>query len=185
MVCLVHWWIGSLDTSTFVRLIQWQREPLILTRYACVLIGLLLVPAVAMPQSNGVAAVGYWVTPNFSSIVRVTTCDDSRLCAELVWLYEVSIDGRKMLDKDNPDESLRNRPIVGLELFQNMKADAAGWSGRIYNPGDGRRYKASVTQPDRHRLKLRGCWGPFCKRQTWRRLSTVDIPTEAALSANR
>ncbi len=153
----------------------------------------LLLPTMAMSQSTGVAqgaansiaAVGYWVTPNFSSIIRITTCKESQLCAELVWLYEVSIDGRRMLDKDNPDESLRRRPIVGLELFRNMKATRSGWSGRIYNPGDGRRYKATVTQPARHQLKLRGCWGPFCKRQTWRRLSTVKMPTEGQLSARR
>ena len=129
---------------------------------------------------------GYWVTPNFSSIVRVDRCGDAgELCSELVWLYEVAIDKRSMLDKKNPNESLRDRPMVGLALFTNLRVTDSGWRGRIYNPGDGRRYRASISQPDANRLRLRGCWGPFCKRQTWRRLRTVTMPTEAILERSR
>lgn len=125
---------------------------------------------------------GYWVTPNFSSVVRVDFCGEGQdLCGELVWLYEVSIDGKRMLDKRNPDESRRDRPLVGLSLFSRLPLDDGAWRGRIYNPGDGRRYRASIRQPDANRLRLRGCWGPFCKRQTWRRLSSVTLPTQESL----
>lgn len=127
---------------------------------------------------------GYWVTPNFSSVVRVQPCDAGEgLCAELVWMYEVAIDGKRMLDKKNPDESLRSRSLIGVSLFKRLRQSDGVWRGRIYNPGDGRHYRASLQQPDANRLRLRGCWGPFCKRQTWRRLNSVRLPTQQELES--
>lgn len=157
----------------------------ILGRVAGIVVGALLMTSTsALAQEPDPA--GYWVTPDFSSIIEVAPCGDSgALCAELVWLYELATGRRSRLDKKNPNESLRDRPMVGLSLFRNMTPTDSGWKGRIYNPGDGRSYRTSITQPDINRLRLRGCWGPFCKRQTWRRLSTVTIPTEESLKRSR
>lgn len=147
----------------------------------------LLCMAGAQADDHALAKVaeGYWVTPNFSSIVRVYTCAQSSLCAELAWMYEVGVEGKRMLDEKNPDERLRDKSLIGLSLFTDMSLEEGRWAGRIYNPADGRQYRASITQANKNRLRLRGCWGPFCKRQTWRRLSTVKMPGEAELERQR
>ena len=58
-----------------------------------------------------------------------------------------------------------------------MRADGERWRGRIYNPEDGRSYRATLTPRSANVLRLRGCWGPFCRNQTWRRLESIALPT--------
>ena len=127
---------------------------------------------------------GFWATSNLTSIVEITACD-SALCAEIAWLWDVSVAGRQMLDKKNPQKSKQKNPLVGRQLFSRFNKDGDRWQGRIYNPEDGRTYRASVTARGRNALRVKGCWGPFCLTQTWRRLQTVSIPTEDDLESRR
>ena len=132
----------------------------------------------ASAQPRGVE--GLWVTPGYGSVVRVTREGDA-LEAVVVWLWRDAIDGRRTLDENNPAESRRERPLLGLSLFRNVDRDGDGWRGRIYNPEDGRRYRATLTQRSANLLRLRGCWGPFCRTQWWRRLGSFSLPTPAEL----
>ena len=127
---------------------------------------------------------GFWVTPNFSSIVEVSDCTNS-LCAEIAWLWQVSIAGRQLFDKKNPDSAKHRQTLIGLQLFKQFKPDGNNWRGRIYNPEDGRSYRASIRQINPDVLFVRGCWGPFCRSQRWRRLSSVSMPSEAELKLRK
>ena len=136
-----------------------------------------LVLAGARPASAASdPAEGLWVTSNFASVVELSRCEAS-LCARLVWLWDVGVAGRRKLDGENPDERLRGRPLVGLPLFERFRSDDDAWKGRIYNPEDGRTYRATLVQRGRDVLRLRGCYGPFCRSQTWRRLGSFTLPT--------
>jgi uncharacterized protein (DUF2147 family) len=57
-------------------------------------------------------------------------------------------------------------------LISGFTADGDAWSGgKIYNPDDGKTYKAKVTPVDANTLKVRGCvFVPLCKTQTWTRV---------------
>jgi len=127
---------------------------------------------------------GYWATSNLTSVVEVSQCDDS-LCAEIAWLWDIAVAGRKMLDEKNPQSSKQKKSLLGLQLFSRFKKEDEIWKGRIYNPEDGRTYRASVTARSKNILRVKGCWGPFCLTQTWRRLRSVDVPTEAALKLRK
>ena len=127
---------------------------------------------------------GYWATSNLTSIIEVTRCEDS-LCAEIVWLWDVSVAGRKMLDEKNPQTSKQKKTLIGLQLFSRFSKDGNTWRGRIYNPEDGRTYRASVTLRSKNILRVKGCWGPFCLTQHWRRLQSISIPTEHDLNVRR
>ena len=113
--------------------------------------------------------------------MEVSRCDGS-LCAELRWLWEVGVARRPGLDDENPDESLRSRPLVGVELFERFRRDGERWKGRIYNPEDGRTYRATVARRGANALRVRGCLGPFCRGQTWRRLGSFSLPTPEDLA---
>ena len=123
---------------------------------------------------------GLWVTSGFTSVVRITR-DGGDLGGTLVWLWRDAIGGARTLDEHNPDESRRGRRLVGLSLFRQMRPENALWRGRIYNPEDGRTYRATLTPRSADVLRLRGCWGPFCRNQTWRRLESIELPTAADL----
>jgi len=154
-------------------------------RFSCSFL-LLALSSLATAQTSDNPSVynGFWVTPNFSSIVEVSDCNDS-LCAEIAWLWRVSIAGRQLLDEKNPDSSKRNQSLIGMQLFRQFKPDGNAWRGRIYNPEDGRSYRASIKQISPDVLFLKGCWGPFCRSQRWRRLSSMSMPTETELESRR
>ena len=147
---------------------------------------LLVLLAAASSQAVGQDDVftGYWATSNLTSIVEITACDNA-LCAEIAWLWDVSVAGSKILDKKNPQKSKQKNSLVGRQLFSRFIKNGDGWRGRIYNPEDGRTYRASVTTRGKNALRVKGCWGPFCLTQTWRRLQSVSIPTENDLKLRR
>ena len=123
---------------------------------------------------------GYWATSNFGSVVRIKRCKDS-LCANIVWLWEEAVEGRRLFDGKNSDAAKKNKSLIGLQLFKGFKPKGNQWKGRIYNPEDGRRYRATIKQSGHNVLRLKGCWGPFCQSQRWRRLSSIKVPSEADL----
>lgn len=134
--------------------------------FAAALFGVADLPALA------VDAFGVWATSDADAHIKVGPCGD-QLCAQIVWLKD-PIDkdtGKASLDKNNPDPEKRKLPIVGLQLFQNMKATAANnWKGKIYNPDDGKSYDATVTFEDA-KLKVKGCGlgGLICQTEIWTR----------------
>lgn len=143
------------------------------------------------------AVYGFWVSSNFGSVIELGRCGDDglllpgtaitdnanadTLCASLRWLWDTGVNGRRLLDGKNPDSALRDQPMLGLSLFSGMRRDGNAWRGRIYNPEDGRRYRASVTALSPTLIRLEGCWGPFCRKQHWRRLGSFTLPTEQSL----
>ena len=168
-----------------------RRAPVRRFALARLVLAVAVAVAVAVPTAARAAAdpfEGLWVTSNFASVVEIRRCEASpktypktSLCAELVWLWDVGVARRRKLDEKNPDEGLRDRPMIGLSLFERFRPDGDAWKGRIYNPEDGRTYRATLRRRSADALRLRGCYGPFCRSQTWRRLGSFALPTSAEL----
>ncbi len=123
---------------------------------------LAVAPAAANPS-------GDWMTPEGKSRVRVTPCGQG-VCATIVWLKEPNgANGAPKRDIHNQDASRRGRAIVGLALMSGMTPDGPDkWKGRIYNPEDGKTYRATMELSG-DRLDVSGCVAVFCKSQVWRR----------------
>jgi uncharacterized protein (DUF2147 family) len=77
-------------------------------------------------------------------------------------------------DEKNPDPALRNRPLVGLQLFHGFEYEGDGrWTGgTIYDPNSGKTYRCKVTYIDQNTLKVRGYIGVSLlgRTETWTRL---------------
>ena len=118
-------------------------------------------------------APGTWVMRNGKVTVSVTDCG-SGLCGAIVALKEPisKIDGKPKIDRENPDSSLRQRPLIGLSILVGMKAAGEGeWKGAIYNPDDGKTYTGTVKL-DGATMKVRGCvLKLFCKTNTFVRVN--------------
>ena len=118
--------------------------------------------------------VGTWLTEKGDAHIQIGPCDE-KLCGKIVWLKEpLDKEGKEKLDKHNPDETLRQRPIIGLTLITGFVKNSDGtWEqGRIYDAGEGDTYKSTMYLESADKLRLRGYIGIplFGRTQTWSRV---------------
>jgi uncharacterized protein (DUF2147 family) len=116
------------------------------------------------PALADVPAVGTWAMDNGKVTVSVSPCGGN-LCGKVVALKKPRDDkGRPRLDKENPEASLRSRPVIGLTILSNMKPSGDNkWQGTIYNPDDGYTYRAKMKLQNESTMKVEGCVAVFCR----------------------
>lgn len=111
--------------------------------------------------------LGHWQTEGNSSEVEIYRCGD-KLCGKVSWLknpnYVNSKDGpvdTPKTDRKNPDPSLRNRPIIGLQVIDGLTAAGENrWDkGVCYDPESGNTYKCKVRLASPEHLEVRGFIG--------------------------
>lgn len=111
--------------------------------------------------------LGLWKTDGGDSQLEIYRCGD-KICGKIVWLkvprYIDSTDGpvgKTKVDRKNPDPSLRNRPIIGLQAMSGFTPKGANrWvNGTSYNPETGKSYKSKMQFTSPGRLELRGYIG--------------------------
>lgn len=108
-------------------------------------------------------ANGIWKLDSGKFTVQISPCGPN-LCGAIVGLAKpLNKKGEPKLDKKNPNEALRNRPLMGLTILANMKPSGDNkWKGTIYNADDGYTY-SSYMKLSGNNMKVKGCVGPFCK----------------------
>ena len=136
---------------------------------AGMLLGTILLPGLARAD-----AIGVWATVEEKSHVKIEACG-AFVCGTIVWLKEPNDEtGVPKRDRNNEDESLRDRPIIGLELLAGFKRTGGSpnaWEdGTIYNPEDGKTYASELALQGSDVLLVKGCVWIFCKEQTWTRV---------------
>ena len=91
------------------------------------------------------------------------------LCGTLARFLVTPPGGADQRDVHNPDAKLRNRKLLGLPILTGFSEDGAVWRGTIYDPKSGKSYRSVLRRLDGDRLEVKGCIGPFCQTQVWRR----------------
>ncbi|MCB1685448.1 MAG: DUF2147 domain-containing protein [Pseudomonadales bacterium] len=122
------------------------------------------------------APIGRWSTGG--TLIEVTT-QGASLSARLIALKHPLYrrkDGRGevgavKVDDQNPDPALRERPLLGLELFSDFEFRRGRWSGRVYSPESGRTFSARIRVKD-NELHVRG----FILGMPWLGRSTGLLP---------
>lgn len=121
----------------------------------------------AAPDSD--AILGAWQTEPEDdgqwARVEIAHCGQ-RYCGDIVFLSQPLVTvaedsedaGRVKLDVNNPDEALRDRPILGLRLMTEFRYDDGKWKdGRIYDPKSGKTYRCEMELDENGQvLKVRG-----------------------------
>ena len=111
---------------------------------------------------------GNWVTQDGSAEVAIAPCGDS-VCGQVVKVLMVK-PGVPGTDVHNPDASLRNRAILGLQVLSGFKASDDEWTdGHIYDPKTGKTYRSKLRLNDDGSLKVYGCIAFLCETQRWLR----------------
>jgi len=148
---------------------------------------LILVIAPPAIADDGDAILGTWLTAddgNGRAKVEVTKTND-RYSGQIIWLerptYPADDDrgmaGKKRIDRENPDSSLRTRPIIGLPIVEGFsyQGDNLWADGTIYDPNNGKTYKCKMRL-EGNVLNVRGYIGfSFIGRTTtWERTEAPE-----------
>ncbi len=113
-----------------------------------------------MFAQNADDILGTWFTEGGKSKVEITK-KDGRYSGKIIWLKEPNrADGTAKLDKNNEDESLKGRGILGLPVIQGFEWDDDLFEdGTIYDPENGKTYSCEMTWEDKDTLNVRGYVG--------------------------
>ena len=107
--------------------------------------------------------VGRWMSLEKNLIVDISK-NTTGYSAQIVWFDDSDDKNRPLFvrtDFKNPDESQRNRKVVGLNVLYGLKYNAIDgvWEeGRIYDPSSGRTWSATIYMYDQAEIRLRGFW---------------------------
>ena len=100
--------------------------------------------------------LGKWKLSTGTAIVEVYQ-DGDVYNGKIVWLKNPTRpDGTPAIDQNNPDEKLRNRQLMGLNMLSNLKKKGSEYvGGVIYDPANGKTYYCSM-EVEGEILKVRG-----------------------------
>jgi uncharacterized protein (DUF2147 family) len=136
------------------------------------------------------AIVGLWDTQDKDAKIEIFKCD-LEYCGRIAHLEEPTYSPDEMggmadrpkVDRFNPDPALRKRPLVGLRFMEGFRYKGGNtWDGgRIYNPENGKFYKARISLRDGRRLMLRGYWGISLLGRTEVWVRSYSDPTRGCL----
>jgi uncharacterized protein (DUF2147 family) len=120
----------------------------------------LMVISVFTYAQNADDIIGTWYTEGGKSKVEISKEGD-KYSGKIIWLKEPNReDGTAKLDKNNAEESLRSRGILGLPVIQNFEWDDDEYEdGTIYDPENGKTYSCVITWKDMNTLNVRGYIG--------------------------
>lgn len=125
--------------------------------------------APASADNNSIA--GRWRTDDGKAVITIAPCSNgsAALCGRISrFLVPEPASGAR--DTNNPNASLRERPLMGVQVLSNLTRDGNSWSGRGYSPEEGRNFNATVRSQS-GRLNVRGCVAVFCRTVVWTRAS--------------
>ncbi len=136
---------------------------------------LLLITAISFTSfaQNKDAILGKWVNSSGEAHVVIVKKGE-KFFGSIDWLKVPKDDkGNTKTDIKNPDESLRKRPIVGMEMLRDFVYSDGKWTdGKIYDPKSGKTYSCNMTLKDNGDLSMRGYIGVSIlgRTEVWKRV---------------
>lgn len=122
---------------------------------------------------NKDAVIGKWVNSTGEAHVDITKRGD-KYFGKIVWLKAPKDEkGVNKTDVKNPEEKLRSKPILGLEILKNFIFEDGKWTdGKIYDPKSGKTYNCNMTMKGNDILNMRGYIGVSLlgRSETWKRV---------------
>jgi uncharacterized protein (DUF2147 family) len=126
--------------------------------------------------NDGDKVLGLWKNGEGTGIVQIYKKGD-KYFGKIVWLkIPNNPDGTPRTDVNNPEESLRKKPLKGLENLRNFEFVSKNvWeNGQIYDPKTGNDYSCEMKLVNENTLEVRGFIGVslFGKTDVWKRQIT-------------
>jgi uncharacterized protein (DUF2147 family) len=123
---------------------------------------------------------GVWLTGSGKARVKVVLNEKTgKYEGRIVWLREPNDEaGNPKVDKNNPEEGLKKRPLLGLKIIRDFDYKGNGlWeNGKIYDPENGNDYSCTITLTNDNTLEVRGFIGVsvFGRTDVWTRQVKKD-----------
>ena len=112
--------------------------------------------------------LGLWDTEERDAKIEIYKCG-AKYCGKIAWLKEATypagskegVTGTPILDHNNPDPKLRERPLIGLPILIDFvfAGDNLWKNGKIYNSDNGKIYSGKLTLISPGQLNVRGFIG--------------------------
>lgn len=121
-----------------------------------IIILLLLVSNIKIFSQVSDDIIGYWLTEDGRGQIQIYK-KDNKYYGKIIWTLE----NKDKTDVNNPDPTLRNRKIIGLEILKDFKFNVEKkiWDGgTIYDPESGNTYSCYIwfENSDKNKLYLKG-----------------------------
>jgi len=106
------------------------------------------------------AIVGRWLNSSGEAHVDIYKKNE-KFYGKIVWLKNPRDEkGNAKTDLRNPDESMRTKPMLGLEILKDFVYEDGKWTdGKIYDPKSGKTYSCNISQKGNGVLNIRGYIG--------------------------
>ena len=131
-----------------------------------------LVACTSYAQKND-DIVGKWLNATGEGQIEIYKKGD-KYFGKLAWIKEPNDEkGKVKTDIKNPNASLRNKPILGIELLKDFVFESPKWTdGTIYDPKSGKTYSCNLTLKDQNHLSVRGYIGISLigRSEVWKRI---------------
>ncbi len=101
---------------------------------------------------------GVWKNGEGTAMIKIDKVKDTYQ-GKIVWLKEPndSDNGKPKIDKNNPDNDKKVKPVLGLVNVWGFKFVDGEWTGGyIYDPKNGKTYDCIITMTDKSKLNVRG-----------------------------
>ncbi|WP_345719790.1 DUF2147 domain-containing protein [Qipengyuania polymorpha] len=111
---------------------------------------------------------GKWLTEERDAIITIGDCGNT-VCGRITKFLVAPPQGADQRDVNNRDPKLRSRKLLGMPVLSGFTKDGDEWRGQIYDPKCGKTYRSIIRRVNATTLQVKGCIGPFCQSQTWKR----------------
>lgn len=124
------------------------------------LVMLFTVISISGIAQNKDAVIGKWMNSTGEAHIDIYKKGE-KYFGKIVWLKESKGEqGIVKTDLKNPVESLRSKPILGLEILKGFVYEDGKWTdGKIYDPKSGKTYSCNMTLKSNSDLNIRGYIG--------------------------
>lgn len=117
--------------------------------------------------------LGKWLNASGEGHIEIYKKGD-KYFGKLSWIKEPNDEnGKPKTDIKNPNPSLRNKPVFGIELLKDFIFEDKRWTdGSIYDPKSGKTYSCNLTLKDYNHLNVRGYIGISLigRSEVWKRV---------------
>lgn len=128
----------------------------------------LLIPAMCLlttaraQSEEGDKLIGVWEPSHGKARIKIEKIGE-KYYGKIVWLREPidPVTNQPKVDKNNPDESMRQVPLKGYRILKDFVYNDKGeWvDGTIYDPENGNTYSCVIKMRDENTLDIRGYIG--------------------------
>lgn len=133
-----------------------------------ILVASLAALLLASPALAADPVQGRWITEEKDAVITIAPCG-AKLYGRITKFLVAPPQGLDQRDVNNKDASKRSRKLLGMPVLTGFVEDGDEWRGTIYDPKSGKTYRSILQRKSANVLTVKGCLGPFCQTQTWRK----------------